>query len=550
MYMIKEYINIFKNYYKLISDDKRKLIPYYIGYFLEEIIELIIPIYIAKITEDLTNSLFISSLISIAMYFFLKNVNILISYFIKNTYTNFFKNNYVTLYKKIVKEIYNFDEEYKKKFSTGRMLNSLTSDIINVGEMADDILTVILNILKSVIVIIYFFKINIYLLIFIILIDIIYIKRSNYLNNMTIKYLKKQVNENDKLIGLISQTITGLKDIQTLGISNTINDKYNTIYRLWKNMYSSKRKYQVHKQTVLKSLLILVKTSIYFLLAYLVMNKEMTIGVMLIIISYFDSLFQSSENIMQSLENIKEQNVSVNRIKEILEYNTVKEYEIKSLKNINGLINFNNVSFSYNDERFLENLEFTIKPNKITVIVGANGTGKTTITNLILRLYQPTGGEILLDGIDINSIDKKTYLKEISILNQETYLFNLSIRQNFNLINKDINKQQEICKFVGIDKFIKKLPKGYDTVIGENCNNISGGQKKLISLARTLLKGSKILILDEATSSLDTNMTKNFISILKKLKKNHTVIVITHKNAIIDIADEIIAIDKSKSNVI
>ncbi len=548
--MIKEYINIFKNYYKLISDDKRKLIPYYIGYFLEEIIELIIPIYIAKITEDLTNSLFISSLISIAMYFFLKNVNILISYFIKNTYTNFFKNNYVTLYKKIVKEIYNFDEEYKKKFSTGRMLNSLTSDIINVGEMADDILTVILNILKSIIVIIYFFKINIYLLIFIILIDIIYIKRSNYLNNMTIKYLKKQVNENDKLIGLISQTITGLKDIQTLGISNTINDKYNTIYRLWKNMYSSKRKYQVHKQTVLKCLLILVKTSIYFLLAYLVMNKEMTIGVMLIIISYFDSLFQSSENIMQSLENIKEQNVSVNRIKEILEYNTVKEYEIKSLKNINGLINFNNVSFSYNDERFLENLEFVIKPNKITVIIGANGTGKTTITNLILRLYQPTSGEILLDGIDINSIDKKTYLKEISILNQETYLFNLSIRQNFNLINKDINKQQEICKFVGIDKFIKKLPKGYDTVIGENCNNISGGQKKLISLARTLLKGSKILILDEATSSLDTNMTKNFISILKKLKKNHTVIVITHKNAIIDIADEIIAIDKSKSNVI
>ena len=548
--MIKEYINIFKNYYKLISDDKRKLIPYYIGYFLEEIIELIIPIYIAKITEDLTNSLFISSLISIAMYFFLKNVNILISYFIKNTYTNFFKNNYVTLYKKIVKEIYNFDEEYKKKFSTGRMLNSLTSDIINVGEMADDILTVILNILKSIIVIIYFFKINIYLLIFIILIDIIYIKRSNYLNNMTIKYLKKQVNENDKLIGLISQTITGLKDIQTLGISNTINDKYNTIYRLWKNMYSSKRKYQVHKQTVLKCLLILVKTSIYFLLAYLVMNKEMPIGVMLIIISYFDSLFQSSENIMQSLENIKEQNVSVNRIKEILEYNTVKEYEIKSLKNINGLINFNNVSFSYNDERFLENLEFVIKPNKITVIIGANGTGKTTITNLILRLYQPTSGEILLDGIDINSIDKKTYLKEISILNQETYLFNLSIRQNFNLINKDINKQQEICKFVGIDKFIKKLPKGYDTVIGENCNNISGGQKKLISLARTLLKGSKILILDEATSSLDTNMTKNFISILKKLKKNHTVIVITHKNAIIDIADEIIAIDKSKSNVI
>ena len=149
----------------------------------------------------------------------------------------------------------------------------------------------------------------------------------------------------------------------------------------------------------------------------------------------------------------------------------------------------------------------------------------------------------------INNIDKKSYLKEISVLNQETYLFNLSIRENFNLINKNIKKQEEICKFIGIHKFIKDLPKGYDTIIDENSHNISGGQKRLLSLARTLLKESRILIFDEATSSLDKDKIQNVINLLRELRKNHTIIVITHKKEIINIADEIIAVDKGKVKI-
>lgn len=536
-------IEIIKNYYNLVKDDKNKLIPFYIGYFFNVIIELLVPIYVSKITESLTNSLFMATATSIIFYAFLKTLSNLISYFNKFMYQKFYQNNYITIYKKIVKKIYSFDAEYKKKISTGRMINSLTSDVVNIGEMADNILAIILNTLKCIVVLFYFLRINVFLSIFIIIIDVIYIARSNYLNNMVIKYSKKQRNENDKLIGLINQTLLGLKDIQTLDFSSSINNKYNPIYIDWKKIYNKKKKYERYKQTILKCFLTLSKVIVYFTCVYLISNKKMSIGIMLIVISYFESLFSSSESIMTASQSIQEQNISVNRIREILEYNNVKEEKLQEIKNVTGKIEFRNVFFSYSNEKFLENLNFTINPNKITAIVGTNGTGKTTIINLILRLYSPTSGKILLDGNDINNIDKKSYLKEISVLNQDTYLFNLSIRQNFNLVNSDVNRQEEVCKFIGIDKFIKSLPNGYDTVIDENSHNISGGQKRLISLARTLLKDCKILILDEATSSLDRDKIQDIINLLMNLKENHTVIVITHKKEIIDIADEIIYVD-------
>ncbi len=541
--------NIIKNYYNLIESDKNKLIPYYFIYFLNIIIELIIPTYVAKITESLTNSLIIVALASIINYSILKILNNLLGYADKYIYQRFFRDNYITIYKKIVKKIYHFDEEYKKKISTGKIINSLTSDIINIGEMADNILKVILNILKSIVVIFYFFRINIYLALIIIGVDVIYIIRSNYLNNKSIKYSKEQRKENDKLIGLINQTLLGLKDIQTLNITNTIDDKYNYIYEDWKNAYDNKKKYERYRQNILKCFLIIIKSIVYFTCVYLMINNKITIGIMLIIISYFDSLFSASENIMDASQSIKDQNISVNRIKEILEYNTIKEKNLKEIKNIKGIIEFKNIDFSYSNEKLLQNLNFVIRPNRITAITGTNGTGKTTIVDLILRLHSPTKGEILLDNIDVKEIDKNSYLKEISVLNQESYLFNLSIRENFNLIERDIKKQEEMCKLTGIDKFIKTLPKGYDTIIDENSHNISGGQKRLLSLTRTLLKDAKILIFDEATSSLDTDKIQNVINVLNELKKNHTVIVITHKEEIENIADEVITINDGKVKI-
>lgn len=296
--MIKEFIKITKNYYQLIYDNKRKLIPYYLGYMINVIIGLLIPVCIANITDSLSNSLFKTSLISVLLFFLLKIINILVSFFTMYTYQNFYQHNYITIYKKIINKLYIFDSLYKKKISTGKMFNSLISDVVNIGEMADNILTIILNTLTCIIIIFFFLKINIFLSIFMIIINLIYIYRCNYLNNNITKYSKKQRLENDKLIGLINQTMLGLKDIQTLGFSNSIDNKYNSIYSSWRKIYNNKKKYERERRSILKLFIALTKTILYFFCIYLIIRKQLTIGVMLIIISYFDSLFTASEMLL------------------------------------------------------------------------------------------------------------------------------------------------------------------------------------------------------------------------------------------------------------
>lgn len=543
---MKECSRIIKNYYELVKVDKRKLIPYYIGYFFNCILELFLPIYVAKITDNLTQSLYDKALICVMLYLIIKVVISLLSYSNMKNYSNFFKHNYITLYQKIVQKIYTLSESEKQKIKTGRMINNLTLDIISVGEMADDFLTVLINVFKILFLFLYFFYFNYIFCFFLIGVEILYILLSTYLTNQATIYARKQRNVNEKGINLINETLLGLKDIQTLDFSKSFNEKYENIYSSWQKIYTKKRKYQINRKTLLKIFLSFIKAFVYVLCIVFLIKKKLNIEQLLIIISYFEALFISTEIVMSSFEKVKEQNISIERLKEVVDEKKIKNNSCEKITECAGKIEFKKVYFSYNNKELLSNLNFTIHPNKITAISGSNGSGKTTLINLILRLYEPKKGTILLDNKKINKIEKSSYLKEMAVLNQETYLFNLSIRKNFDLINKDHEKQKEICELIGIASFIEKLPKGYDTVIDEKSNNLSGGQKRLLSLARTLLKESKILILDEVTSSLDLQSIENIKQILQKLKETHTILIITHKKEILKLADKVIALNDKK----
>ena len=207
---------------------------------------------------------------------------------------------------------------------------------------------------------------------------------------------------------------------------------------------------------------------------------------------------------------------------------------------------FKNVSFSYKDTPTIKNISFEAIPNKITVIAGKTGSGKTTLFNILLRLYKLTKGSVLIDDIKIEEYTKEVYYNNVSVVNQESFLFNMSIKDNLSMVNKDINKQMEVCKRVGIHDLISNLPKGYNTILSENAGNLSGGQKRLLSLAKTLLTGSEILLFDEVTSFLDPGTTKEIINVMKDLKRDHTIIIITHKEEMMKIADELIILNKGR----
>ena len=172
------------------------------------------------------------------------------------------------------------------------------------------------------------------------------------------------------------------------------------------------------------------------------------------------------------------------------------------------------------------------------------------ILNLLLRLYEPTKGRIKLDNTDIFEFSKKSYSNLVSVVTQKPFIFNMSIRKNLNFVDKNISNQIEACKKAGIHDFIETLPNGYNTILRENGSNISGGQKQMISIARTILTDAEVLLLDDITTSLDPDTAKLVPDLIKKLRQDHTIIMVTKKPDLMSVADRIVVLEKGKINAV
>lgn len=264
----------------------------------------------------------------------------------------------------------------------------------------------------------------------------------------------------------------------------------------------------------------------------------------------FSQLLRPIQGIATSVSNINKAQVSYRRYEEIMEIDEAI-YEPKNPIAFNGIntgISFKNVNFKYGEEWVLDNLSFTIPKGKMFAIVGESGSGKSTIADLILKFYQVNSGQILFDDIDIQNITERDLRKQVSVVNQESILFNDTVRNNiaFGLENVSEEKIIEAAKVAHAHDFIQGLEMGYDTVIGERGNKLSGGQKQRLSIARAVLRDPSILILDEATSALDTESEKNVQEALETLMENRTSLVIAHRLSTIKNADTILVLQKGK----
>ena len=266
----------------------------------------------------------------------------------------------------------------------------------------------------------------------------------------------------------------------------------------------------------------------------------LTFFVFLLLVSRLYDPMQAS---MQNLAAIISTKTNVERMNEILDCNV--QTGKTTLSNTDFDVAFNNVSFSYNDNtKVLENITFTAKQGEITALVGPSGGGKTTISRLAARFWDASSGTITVGGMDISQIEPETLLKLYSIVFQDVTLFNTSIMENIRLGKKDATDEEVLyaAKLANCDEFANKLPNGYDTEIGENGCNLSGGERQRISIARAFLKNAPIILLDEATASLDVENETLIQTALSRLIKNKTVLVIAHRMRTVENADKIIVL--------
>ncbi|MBE6050328.1 MAG: ABC transporter ATP-binding protein [Clostridium sp.] len=216
-----------------------------------------------------------------------------------------------------------------------------------------------------------------------------------------------------------------------------------------------------------------------------------------------------------------------------------------SSEKVLGSIEFRNVKFSYSEkESIIKGLDFKINPGENVAIIGRNGAGKTTIINLILRFLTPTSGEILLDGKDINSIKLSDYRNLISMVSQEIYLFNKTIRENIMINSKKADAEMySVVEKCGADKFIEEMPDKYESIVGERGSKLSGGERQKVAMARALLRESKILILDEATANYDIKAEQEINDVIRENYKDKTTIMITHRPDVLRQVDKVIVIN-------
>ena len=277
--------------------------------------------------------------------------------------------------------------------------------------------------------------------------------------------------------------------------------------------------------------------------AYQLINGSISVITMFMFLLVVSRLYDPLQGSLQNLAAIIASRTNIARMNEILDHDIQQGTEKMDNKGYD--INFNNVSFSYNGkEKILNNVNFTAKQGEITALVGSSGGGKTTVSRLASRFWDTDSGTITVGGMDISKIEPETLLSLYSIVFQDVTLFNNTIMENIRIGRKDATDEEVLkaAKLANCDEFAKKLPNGYNSEIGENGCELSGGERQRISIARAFLKDAPIILLDEATASLDVENETLIQNALSKLIKDKTVLIIAHRMRTVADADKIVVL--------
>ena len=504
--------------------------------------------YISRQLEtDISSTLIL--VVGIVIFFFLmKNLfNYLALYNITFVKNGLLKNLRGKLYSRVISMPISYFLNKKK----GDLMSRITADILEIQTSYLSILELMvrepLTILFTLIVM---FTISPELTLFVIL----FIPISGFIISIIGKKLRKDSKEvqqqQSNFLSMIDETISGQKVIKSFLSESFFNQKFDSINEMLYK-FSNKvinRKNLAGPFSEFMGILV-IGVLLWFGGKMVLINETISGTTFIVFMGLAYNILTPAKNLSKSFYSIKKGNAAAERVFEIIEFKTENDSNRDQLlETFKDKIEFKNVDFSYGQSKILDKISFTIKKGQSVALVGSSGSGKTTIANLLNGFYNSDSGSISIDGMEISSITRESLYKNISIVTQESILFNDTIMNNIRIGDLDSTDGDIInaAKEANAHEFILEQSEKYDTNIGDYGGKLSGGQKQRLTIARAMLKSPSILILDEATSSLDSESEKKIQDAIDKLMLDKTSLIIAHKFSTIKKCDKIILIDKGR----
>jgi len=443
------------------------------------------------------------------------------------------------------------DTETLESKHTGKYLSHLTYDVGLVNSLSS---TALLNAMKDTLTLISLLFVMFYQNWKLALFSLIMMPLSAFVARSLGKRIGKATTKgalaSGKLTTSLTEILRGYKIIKIYQRENAEMEKAARAIEDMTNKDIKIGKIMIRATPVMEILLGFIIAAFIYLSGFLISKGEIGINNFFSFLAAMMLAYQPVRSLATLNMSVYQGAAALERIFHLMDRkNKIQnDKDAPELKIKNSEINFNNVSFKYqkSNDRAIKNLNLTAKGGKVTALVGHSGAGKSTIINLIPRFYQPQNGEIFIDAQNIKNVSLNSLRNKIAIVSQDTILFDDSIENNikFAKSNATDHEIKQACKLAAAEDFISNLPEQYKTLIGENGVRLSGGEKQRLSIARAILKNSPIILLDEATSSLDTESEEKVQSAIFNLTKNRTTIVIAHRLSTIKKADQIIVIEK------
>lgn len=539
----------YKKYWYCVKPNKTYIFIIVISKILAVFASILIPFTAAGIAKYLTIANYKEALKWIFYFFAAVTSRVLFYYW--NYYGAGLDSNYcyVKLKEKVFDKLSTYDLEFSKRKNIDEILQATSGDIWKVVNINDNLSDILIGAVRIVVIVILTTLTSPFVGEVVLLFSGLYVLFMMFFNNKIAKYLNKQRKYQDKIAGIFLEELSSLEEMKIYDMQDKYYHYFNTVNKKFCHNYRLKRRYEDVQVNFLQLILDLGKVCIYAVTLYLLFWNAYSVDQIVLVIGYFTMLNQELKYVLQDcVKNVVNCRVSVLRIYDLLTYQpkNMKITENTCEDHIKGQLEFRHVSTSYSGKPILKDVSFQVNPHELTAVVGRSGSGKSTIFNIILRLIKPDSGNVFIDQEDIYRYSFDVYKTNVSVVTQKSILFSMSIRDNLSLVDSNIERQQEVCKRLGIHDEILSLPQGYQTIILDNGSNISTSLKQLLSVARSILTKAEILLFDEVTSSLDTTNTKKVMKVFRELARDHTVIIITHKKEVMNLADHLIIIDHGK----